>query len=107
MDTLSLKRKLLKLWMENHHRLGEELQKEFLNHSMTSKILRFEYRFVENAILRERQKLLPEILRSVERQTIERQEFFQQRTYGLSRSYQCAVCNSAVIGADCLCRTAA
>lgn len=107
MATLSSRKKLLRLWMENHHSLGKELQREFLNHAMVSKILRFEYQLVENAILRERQKLLPEILKSVERQTIERQEFLSQRIYGRSRSYQCTVCNSAVVGADCLCRTAA
>ena len=107
MATLSSKRKLLRLWMESHHRLGRELQREFLNHSMVNKILRFEYQFVENAILREKQKLLSEILGSVKRQTIERQEFLSQRIYGRSRSYLCTVCDSAVVGADCLCRTAA
>ena len=107
MATLGSRKKLLRLWMVSHHRLGGELQREFLNYSMVNKILSFEYQFVENAILRERKKLLSEILESVERQTIERQEFLKQRIYGRSRSYLCTVCNSAVIGADCLCRTAA
>jgi len=107
MTSLDSKKYLLNLWMTSHQRLGRELQCEFLNHSLVEQITKYDYQFAEVAIIDQKKKLLPEILETVRQLQDEREEFLRQERKVARRSYTCLVCESEVIGLDCLCRTAA
>ena len=107
MTNLSSRKYLLKLWMASHQKLGRALQGEFLNHGLVEEITRYDSRFAEIAIVNQKKKLLPEILETVRQLQYERDEFLRQERNVSRRSYTCLVCESEVIGLDCLCRTAA
>ena len=107
MTNLYSKKYLLNLWMTSHQRLGRALQGEFLNHGLVEQITRYDYRFAEIAIVHQKKKLLPDILETVRQLQVEREEFLRQERKVARRSYTCLVCESEVIGLDCLCRTAA
>lgn len=102
----TLKKNLLGLWMLQDESLGKQLQREFFDHPMVTEILKYDYRFAENAIVCEKRKLLSDILNSVRRKQDEREKFLERRRELTRRSYSCLVCETEVIGLSCLCRAA-